>query len=383
MTYRVTKVWGFCFIFTPLILISFVAISSTSISDIHKSAVLFFSLFILLFASCWSLKMETPRTRFLFGLFFFTTIFFFRDAANYYYANEANSIIIFLARFLMVSLLLMVCAGSKNFYDAYVLKQLILVGLTLGILKNLQMTDISGNTITILILVGTIYSRAKLAKLFGLMLIVFFSIAFSAVSGLIASLIYTFYILIGRNAMGKNWFSLLLASSSLLLFIVQLPLAYHFGEDILLNEIFNKRFFIWASYLELVWDDPTQLVIGHGVIDSTTSAQIGNLVEEEFGVGRQYSAHSLYINTAYEYGIIFLFFVATSVLLSLMKPDVDENTLLILSILFFLGLVVPINIGGFSPVDIIFTYLLLRILSISSTKKRCLAGEHDLASHNP
>lgn len=155
----------------------------------------------------------------------------------------------------------------------------------------------------------------------------------------------------------------------IVLFVVQIYIALKYGYDYEANEFLTKRPFIWATYLdEYSSSAVVNWFFGSGRIDSGVALYVGDVVSEEFGVGRSYTSHSLLINTLIEYGLVGAVLIFFPLLSGTWKKKSEINTLFSLYAFFMiLGFVSPIGLLGYSGLSLMYTMLFLFLISYSGS----------------
>lgn len=143
----------------------------------------------------------------------------------------------------------------------------------------------------------------------------------------------------------------------------------------LLDSLLTKRLTIWDFYLtELLSSNLAEVLFGKGRIDTIVATNAGEFVGARYEVSRQYSAHSLYVATLYEYG---LFGVSLYIFvpLILVLRSVGCKDLQLFIVLLIAGLVSPMEF--FSPLLSSFL-ILLSMCSLFSCLEKGRAYENSM-----
>ena len=162
----------------------------------------------------------------------------------------------------------------------------------------------------------------------------------------------------------NNWNKLLIPIIALLVY-GEFYIAINYFDDIGLNVVLNKRPYIWHIYLiEFFEGDLVHQLFGYGRITGDIALSVGEMVSNQFGVGRKYSAHSLYIGSLYEMGLVgisLIMFFSFQIIYVNNSKELDDYQFLFL-IFLLLGLVSPIYLAGHSASDFVFTLLFMFLL---------------------
>jgi len=150
-----------------------------------------------------------------------------------------------------------------------------------------------------------------------------------------------------------------------LLVASEIFIAIFLFDDIAFNLALNKRPYIWNIYLsEFISGDSIQQIFGYGKVTGDFAESVGEIISSQFGVGRKYSAHSLYIGVLYEMGVVG-FSIIMLYLNYIFKKDGSKNLRdyqFIIFIFILLGLFSPVSLGGHAAGDFIFTLIFLNLL---------------------
>ena len=349
-------------------LVSFYALmlASPALSVTLKSLVLLSLYFIPVFFLIRNRLVKVVLNKFVLFYFLFAFLLTAKDLVLYFFGELSNDALnfTFLRLFSFVVLYFLACNVSllletKLFFFS------IFGALALFILNFFINVDLSGNVILMLSLLAIISLQSYYKVIFLSALLVFISLFLESRTGLLIILLYVLHVsLLKLNFYSTYWLRIIVFILLSFVFFQIFISIYHY-DDLGLNTLLTKRPYIWGVYMQESLNSLHSFLIGHGKITNDFASAVGLIISEEFGNGRNYSAHSFYINFIYEHGVIFsLLFMVMVLSVFYCRKEFIIGSVSGHALMFFLiaGLVIPMYLGGNSVFDIVLTYLLIRVI---------------------
>ena len=144
----------------------------------------------------------------------------------------------------------------------------------------------------------------------------------------------------------NKFFLLLLVS----LIFGEFYIAIYLFDDVGFNLALTKRPFIWNVYLmEFAKGDIVSQILGNGRILGDFAENVGELVSLQFGVGRKYSPHSLYVGSLFEFGLLgaLILFWFSCQIVAANDDQLSSDYRFLFWIFLLLGLVTPMSLSKY------------------------------------
>lgn len=353
--------------------ISFYALilASPALSVAIKSLVLLFLYLIPVFFLIRNRFVKVTWNKFVVFYFLFSFLITVKDLVLYSFGELSSDALnfTFLRLFSFITLYFLACNISmlleiKLFFFS------MFGALALFFLSFFVNVDLSGNVILMLSLLALISLRSYRNILFLSSFLVFVSLFLESRTGLIIILLYVLHVsLLKFKLYSVYWLRIVVFILALFVFFQIFISIYHY-DDFSSNTLLTKRPYIWGLYMQESLNSVHSFLIGHGKITNDFASAVGLIISEEFGNGRNYSAHSFYINFIYEHGVIFsLLFMILVLSVFYCRKEFIIGSESGQALVFFLiaGLVIPMYLGGNSIFDIVLTYLLIRVIVLDES----------------